>query len=532
MVKHWGVTSLVALALLACLAGTEVEAQGQGLLMPSIKSATPAQTSILPGIPSHYHGHHHGHHHHEGHHHHHGHHHHEGHHHHHGHHHHEGHHHHHGHHHHEGHHHHHGHQHHERHHHHHGHHHHEGHHHHHNHLHVPGYQHNHDLHFDQAQQNPADLQTPFKPIFTNSPAQSCDVSKNTRITCGPSGISTEQCDAINCCSDGGHCYYGKAVTVQCTKDGQFIVVVARDATLPNIDLESISLLSKAQGCTHVDSNSEFAIYNFAVTSCGTVVSEEPGVIIYENRMFSSYEVETGRHGVITRDSQYELLFQCRYIGTTVQTVVAEVSPLLDPPISVAALGPIRVELRLGNGQCISKGCNEEDVAYASYYTDADYPVSKVLRDPVYVEVLLLEKTDPKLVLTLGRCWATTSPNPHSLPQWDILSDGCPSRNDNYMSSLVPTGPSSGLLFPSHYRRFLFKMFTFVGQTSSKSTKSQPLNEQVYIHCSTAVCTPVRGYSCEPICHRQRRDVVDVAQTSSEPKVVASVGPVSMSASVE
>ncbi|TNN70855.1 Zona pellucida sperm-binding protein 1 [Liparis tanakae] len=140
-------------------------------------------------------------------------------------------------------------------------------------------------------------------------------------------------------------------------------------------------------------------------------------------MFSTYEVETGRRGVITRDSHYELLFQCRYIGTTVQTVVAEVSPLLDPPISVAALGPIRVELRLGNGQCISKGCNEEDVAYASYYTDADYPVSKVLRDPVYVEVLLLEKTDPNLVLTLGRCWATTSPNPHSMPQWDILSDG-------------------------------------------------------------------------------------------------------------
>jgi len=65
------------------------------------------------------------------------------------------------------------------------------------------------------------------------------------------------------------------VTVQCTKDGQFIVVVARDATLPNIDLESISLLSKAEGCTHVDSNSDFAIYNFPVTSCGTVVLVRP-----------------------------------------------------------------------------------------------------------------------------------------------------------------------------------------------------------------------------------------------------------------
>uniref|UniRef100_A0A8C2XRG4 Zona pellucida sperm-binding protein 4 n=1 Tax=Cyclopterus lumpus TaxID=8103 RepID=A0A8C2XRG4_CYCLU len=337
----------------------------------------------------------------------------------------------------------------------------------------------------------------------------CEVAKNTRIQCGLPEISPDGCKAINCCFHGQQCFYGKAVTVQCTKDGQFIVVVARDATLPNIDLQSISLLSKTPGCTHVDSNSEFAIYNFAVTSCGTVVLEEPGVIIYENRMFSSYEVETGPRGVITRDSHYEsviLLFQCRYIGTTVQSVVVETTGILEP-IAFAFLGPIRVELRLGNGQCIAKGCYEVDVAYTSYYTDADYPVSKVLRDPVYVEVQLLEKTDPNLVLTLGRCWATTSPNPHSLPQWDILTDGCPCRNDNFLSSLVPVGHSSGLNLPSHYRRFFFKMFTFV---DSKSL--EPMREQVYIHCSTAVCTPAGGQYCEPICSRKNNKFVTSVYT--------------------
>lgn len=65
----------------------------------------------------------------------------------------------------------------------------------------------------------------------------------------------------------------------------------------------------------------------------------------------------------------------------------------------------------------------EDVAYTSYYLDSDYPVTKVLRDPVYVEVRVLERTDPNLVLTLGRCWATSSPYPQSLPQWDLLIDG-------------------------------------------------------------------------------------------------------------
>lgn len=343
-----------------------------------------------------------------------------------------------------------------------------------------------------------------------------------RVPCGHTDISAAACEAIGCCFAGQQCYFGKAVTIQCTKDAQFIVVVARDATLPNIDLETISLLGQGQGCTHVDSNSDFAIYQFPVTACGSVVMEEPGVIIYENRMTSSFDVGVGFLGIITRDTTYDLLFQCRYTGTSVETLVVEVMTIENPLLPVAALGPIRVHLKLANGQCNSKGCNEVDVAYSSFYTEADYPVTKVLRDPVYVEVQLMEKPDPNLVLTLGRCWTTTSSDPHSLPQWDILIDGCPNRGDSYLSSLVPVGPSSGLEFPSHFRRFIFKMFTFVDQTSM-----QPMKEQVYIHCSTAVCSAAPGRNCEPSCYRNKRDVEAVVQETVEPKVVVSVGPVIM-----
>lgn len=65
----------------------------------------------------------------------------------------------------------------------------------------------------------------------------------------------------------------------------------------------------------------------------------------------------------------------------------------------------------------------EEVAYNSYYVAADYPVTRILRDPVFVEVQLMDRNDANLVLNLGRCWTTTSANPHSLPQWDILIDG-------------------------------------------------------------------------------------------------------------
>lgn len=50
-------------------------------------------------------------------------------------------------------------------------------------------------------------------------------------------------------------------------------------------------------------------------------------------------------------------FQCRYVGTSVEALVIEVG-LVPPPPPVAAPGPLRVELRLANGQCTTKGCVE------------------------------------------------------------------------------------------------------------------------------------------------------------------------------
>lgn len=54
-----------------------------------------------------------------------------------------------------------------------------------------------------------------------------------------------------------------------------------------------------------------------------------------------------------------LLFQCRYSGTAVEALVMEVNAV-PPPVPVAAAGPLRVELKLGNGQCHSKGCVEDE----------------------------------------------------------------------------------------------------------------------------------------------------------------------------
>uniref|UniRef100_A0A3Q3X0V3 Zona pellucida sperm-binding protein 4 n=1 Tax=Mola mola TaxID=94237 RepID=A0A3Q3X0V3_MOLML len=324
----------------------------------------------------------------------------------------------------------------------------------------------------------------------------CEVEESQRVPCGSIDISAAACDAISCCFDGRNCYFAKAVTVQCTKDAYFIVVVARDSTIPNIDLDSVLLWGDGPGCTHVDSNSDFAIYYFPVTACGTIVL----TVIPPDIVFSTFVGGAWISGFCFKDVVIfkKLLFQCRYTGTSVEALVIDFA-LQDPPLPVAALGPLRVQMKLAKGYCSVKGCDEVEAAYTSFYTDAEFPVPKVLREPVYVEVQLLERTDPFVVLTLGHCWTTASPNPHSLPQWDLLIDGCPYTHDNYMTSLVEIHPSSGVEFPGHHRRFFFKMFSFVD-----TSVMEPTRQQVYIHCSTSLCHAIPGSNCEPHCFRKMR----------------------------
>ncbi|XP_069043789.1 zona pellucida sperm-binding protein 4-like [Lepisosteus oculatus] len=246
------------------------------------------------------------------------------------------------------------------------------------------------------------------------------------------------------------------------------------------------------------------MFKFPVSACGTRMRVEAGAVVYENLMNSSFEVRPGPDGSITRDSAYRLFFQCRYADdelVPLQAVVYTVSP---PPPAVAP-GPLRVELQLARGE-----------QYDSYYSEGDYPVTKVLQDPVYVEVHILQRTDPNIVLTLGDCWATSTPSPLSQPQWSLLVAGCPYRDDNYQTTLIPVGGSSGLLYPTHYQRFMVRMFTFVDPASQL-----PLKETVYIHCSAAVCQPTATDHCVPTCSRRRRAAAAHGGSSKDTAVVSS-----------
>lgn len=69
------------------------------------------------------------------------------------------------------------------------------------------------------------------------------------------------------------------------------------------------------------------------------------------------------------------------------------------------------------------GLSPVDETFSSFYEEGDYPLVRLLREPVHVEVRLLQRTDPRLVLLLHQCWATPGANPFQQPQWPLLKDG-------------------------------------------------------------------------------------------------------------
>ncbi|XP_039608946.1 zona pellucida sperm-binding protein 4-like [Polypterus senegalus] len=236
-----------------------------------------------------------------------------------------------------------------------------------------------------------------------------------------------------------------------------------------------------------------------------------GNVTYKNTMSAAITVRTGLEGSITRDSVYKLFFQCTYSGSQDVQVEAEVYTVV-PPLPLVEQGPFDLELVIAT-----------DSSYGSYFVDADYPVTKTLRDPVAVEVHIVNRTDPNLVLTLRDCWVTPGPSASSQPQWSLLVNGCPYTGDNYLTSLVTVDSTSGVAYPSHYKRFVFEMFAFVDPVAQ-----QALAKKVFIYCVAAACYPSATDSCTQSCpvRRSGRAADNMSQIhSSRKNVLLHSGPV-------
>ncbi|KAM6203568.1 zona pellucida sperm-binding protein 4 [Sarcoramphus papa] len=345
------------------------------------------------------------------------------------------------------------------------------------------------LHEEKLLKCPVDL-----PALDAPSSSVCSaVLSQDQLPCASLPISQGDCEVRGCCYDPRDrvkpCFFGNTVTAHCTPDGRFSVAISRDVTLPPIILDSVQLASgHSTGCVPVMKNNAFVVYQFPLSACGTTFQVTGDQAIYENELVASRDVKTGSLGSVTRDSTFRLHVRCSY-SITGSFIPLSVQVFTLPPLpAVSQPGPLSLELRVAS-----------DGSYTSYYTDSDYPVVKTLRDPVYAEVKILQRTDPDLVLVLHHCWATPSINSQQQLQWPLLVDGCPYAGDNYQTQLVPLSLASGLLFPSHYQRFTLYTFTFVDSASQEM-----LSGLVYLHCSASVCHWSVQESCTTTCPARAR----------------------------
>ncbi|XP_051002861.1 zona pellucida sperm-binding protein 1 [Acomys russatus] len=321
-------------------------------------------------------------------------------------------------------------------------------------------------------------------VGTHLPQEQCQVASG-HIPCMVKGSSKEACQQAGCCYDNTRevpCYYGNTATLQCFRSGYFILVMSQETALTHkVMLDNVYLTYAPNGCPPTQKTSAFVVFHVPLTLCGTTIQMVGEQLIYENQLVSNIDVQKGPQGSITRDSVFRLHVRCIFNASDFLPIQASIySP--QPPAPVIQSGPLRLELRIA-----------KDETFSSYYQASDYPLVRLLQEPVHVEVRLLQRTDPSLVLVLHQCWATPTASPFQQPQWPILLDGCPFKGDNYRTQLMAANRAE-LPFWSHHQRFTIATFTLLDSSSQNA-----LRGQVYFFCSASACHPAGPETCSTTC---------------------------------
>ncbi|XP_059501740.1 uncharacterized protein LOC132209575 [Stegostoma tigrinum] len=259
--------------------------------------------------------------------------------------------------------------------------------------------------------------------------------------------------------------------IACFPNGRIVITAVRLEALLGVDGK---MMLKDKTCRPKESSAFQATFDFFANTCGTSRRFEEDYMIYENEVAFSKKS--------TSVPIYRLAVSCRYHVN--DSLHLQFEHRVNPqPTVVPGYGPLTLMMQLAT-----------DVSYSKLYEEGDYPVVKYLTDPVYVEVQLLHNADPQIELFLQDCWATASPDKHSVPQWALIINSCENKADLYRTTFHPVTKNERVKYPAHFKRFEVQMFAFT--QGNNYTK-----EQVYFHCSVALCgkEPVNRFLCPGQC---------------------------------
>ncbi|KFV85672.1 Zona pellucida sperm-binding protein 2, partial [Struthio camelus australis] len=292
------------------------------------------------------------------------------------------------------------------------------------------------------------------------------------------------------------------IAAVCTQDGYMDFEVFADSTRPPLNLDTLRLRDPTCKPAFKSSLNDRVWFHVPLNGCGTRYWFDGERIIYENEVRALWADLPLRR--ISRDSELRLTVLCSFSnGDASLTIKVDNLPALASSMN---RGPLSLVL-----------LSYPEDSYRHPYHDDQYPIVRYLRQPIFLEVQVLNRNDPNLQLVLDDCWATASQAPNSLPQWNIVVDGCEYDLDSYRTVFHPVG--HGVSYANYRQRLEVKTFAFM-------SGDKALPGLVYFHCSVLVCDRFQPDSplCFTRCPKPSRSKRESGQSGMN-SVVSLPGPV-------
>jgi len=230
-----------------------------------------------------------------------------------------------------------------------------------------------------------------------------------------------------------------------------------------------------------------------LNDCGTLVNETEEALTFWNEIRVDVVVIDN---VITRTHDVKLPFSCSYSRR--KLIIKGFSPR-------SIIKQINVP---GYGNFTFKMDFYKSAAYATPYTNSDFPIQVRLNDYIYVQYSVESSAD--LVIMAENCKATKGGSFYSWPQYNIIQNGCP-RDTTLDYSYDPN---------RSFQQFKIRAFRFFNDYDT-----------VYFHCEVLACYRNSPNSrCQTSClnskKRKRRDVTSdkLEHEESTTKIVLTGGP--------
>uniref|UniRef100_A0A8U7PB87 Zona pellucida glycoprotein 2 n=1 Tax=Corvus moneduloides TaxID=1196302 RepID=A0A8U7PB87_CORMO len=294
------------------------------------------------------------------------------------------------------------------------------------------------------------------------------------------------------------CEQHTPIAAVCTQDGYMDFEILAESTTPLLDLDTLRLRDPVCRPAYKSPLNDRVRFHVPLNGCGTRHWFDGEQIHYENEVRALWtDLPLGR---ISRDSELRLTVKCSFSNGDASLTI-KVDNLSPPPSSV----------NQGSLSLVLLSYPED--SYRQPYREDQYPIVRYLRQPIFLEVQVLNRNDPNLHLVLDDCWATASRDPRSLPQWNIVVDGCEYDLDSYRTVFHPVG--RGVSYANYRQRLEVKTFAFV-------SGDKALPGLVYFHCSVLICHRFHPDSplCIPRCPRPSR-----SKRAVNPAVASLQGPV-------